>query len=106
VAYSGDGRRIVSGSNDTTVRVWNAAMGEQLPMSESHHQNVTSVAHNPDGPASVDRIGRDMTDAATAAQRLHDCAKFSEASHTATLTRRPESSRNAHCSTCCECVMM
>jgi len=30
VAYSPDGKHIVSGSGDTTVRIWDAATGEEV----------------------------------------------------------------------------
>ena len=30
VAYSPDGKRIVSGSGDRTVRIWDAAMGKEV----------------------------------------------------------------------------
>lgn len=50
VAHSPDGRYIVSGSEDTTVRVWDAATREQVgePL-QGHTAWVNSVAYSPDG---------------------------------------------------------
>ncbi|KAG4437715.1 hypothetical protein IFR05_006798 [Cadophora sp. M221] len=50
VAFSPDGKQIVSGSWDKTVRRWDAATGQQLlPALEGHTDHVTSVAFSPDG---------------------------------------------------------
>jgi len=50
VAFSPDGKSIVSGSYDTTIRVWDAETGEAIsgPF-KGHSQDVTSVAFHPDG---------------------------------------------------------
>ena len=54
VAFSPDGTRIVSGSSDKTVRVWDADRGVQIgsPL-EGHTSNVISVAFSPDGTRIV-----------------------------------------------------
>ena len=46
VAFSPDGRHIVSGSDDTTIRVWDAQTGVQLhhPLQESLTEYVMSVS--------------------------------------------------------------
>jgi len=49
VAFSPDGNRIVSGSADKSVRVWDAKTGEQLRELQGHTGYVTSVAFSPDG---------------------------------------------------------
>jgi hypothetical protein len=49
VAFAPDGRRIVSGSDDKTVRVWDAETGAQLARLEGHEEEVFSVAFAPDG---------------------------------------------------------
>ena len=49
VAFSLDGRWIVSGSLDNTVRVWDAESGHQLRCLQGHEDWVTSVAFSPDG---------------------------------------------------------
>jgi len=50
VAFSPDGRHIVSGSWDMTIRVWDAETGEVIagPF-EGHDDGVSSVAFSPDG---------------------------------------------------------
>ena len=49
VAFSQDGRQVVSGSDDCTVRIWNAATGEVEAQLEGHMGCVKSVAFAPDG---------------------------------------------------------
>jgi WD40 repeat protein len=62
VAFSPDGRHLVSGSADTTVRIWNAVRGELERTLEGHTDAVTSVAVSPDGrriaSASLDNTVR------------------------------------------------
>ncbi|KAJ6457822.1 WD40 repeat-like protein [Mycena vitilis] len=50
VAFSPDGKHVVSGSDDRSVRIWDAESGEQLggPL-EGHTSRVLSVAFSPDG---------------------------------------------------------
>ncbi|KAJ7613307.1 WD40-repeat-containing domain protein [Mycena polygramma] len=50
VAYSADGKYIVSGSRDSTIWIWDAESGEQVggPL-EGHTDWVQSVAFSPDG---------------------------------------------------------
>lgn len=49
VAFSPDGKQVVSGSNDETVRLWNAATEAPLQTLEGHSDWVTSVALSLDG---------------------------------------------------------
>jgi WD40 repeat protein len=44
-----DGRRIVSGSSDKTVRVWDVQTGECQHTLEGHFDMVLSVVFSPDG---------------------------------------------------------
>ena len=54
VAFSQDGKRIVSGSSDNTIRVWNADTGEVISAPfEGHTDWVTSVAFSQDGKRIV-----------------------------------------------------
>ena len=48
--YSPDGNYIVSGSEDKTIRIWNAATGQCVagPF-QGHTDYITSVAYSPDG---------------------------------------------------------
>ncbi|MBI3273105.1 MAG: TIR domain-containing protein [Planctomycetes bacterium] len=49
VAFSPDGGRIASGSNDETLRVWDAATGREIACLRGHESSVESVAFSPDG---------------------------------------------------------
>ncbi len=49
VCYSPDGTRLCSGSEDRTVRVWDASTGAELACLREHRGGVTSIAWSPDG---------------------------------------------------------
>ena len=68
VAFSMDGLRVVSGSNDRTIRIWDAATGDCTAVLKGHTGDVGSVAFSVDGmrvvSGSDDRRAR-IWDAAT-----------------------------------------
>ena len=49
MAYSPDGRRIASASGDGTVKVWDAATGQETLTLKGHTGGVYGVAYSPDG---------------------------------------------------------
>ena len=57
VAFSPNGRRVVSGSYDNTVRVWNASSGECVLTLVGHTDRVWSVSFSPDGSKIVSGSG-------------------------------------------------
>ena len=71
VAFSPDGRHIVSGSSDHTIQVWDAQTGAQVGKLQGHTDSVRSVAFSPDGrhivSGSADHTIR-VWDAQTGAQ--------------------------------------
>ena len=67
-AFSPDGARIVTASDDGTARLWDAATGKEIAVLRGHEGYVRSAAFSPDGArivtASDDRTAR-LWDAAT-----------------------------------------
>jgi TPR repeat protein len=61
-AYSPDGTRIVTASNDKTARIWDAGSGKQLAVLSGHGDIVLCAAYSPDGTrivtASNDKTAR------------------------------------------------
>ncbi len=49
VAFSSDGKRLVSASFDGTVRVWNVLTGQTAQILQGHGGRVTSARFSPDG---------------------------------------------------------
>jgi len=53
VAWSPDGRTLLTGSRDRTAALWDAATGERIRVLEGHDGGVTSVAFSPDGKRAL-----------------------------------------------------
>jgi WD40 repeat protein len=53
VAFSPNGKQVVSGSHDNTVRLWDAVTGAALQTLEGHSSSVSSVAFSPNGKQVV-----------------------------------------------------
>ena len=53
VAFSPDGRRIVTGSYDKTAKVWDTTTGRLVHTLEGHSNRIVAVAFSPDGKRIV-----------------------------------------------------
>ena len=56
-AFSPDGKRVVTASDDTTARVWDVGSGKPLATLRGHTYPVTSAAFSPDGKRVVTASG-------------------------------------------------
>lgn len=52
-SFSPDGRHVVSGSTDYTIKLWDAATGQELETLTGHDDAVSSVCFSPDGTRIV-----------------------------------------------------
>jgi WD40 repeat protein len=69
VAFSPDGTRIVSASNDGSARVWDVTSGEQIAIADGHTEQAYTAAFSPDGTQVVSGsdVGAQVWNAATGA---------------------------------------
>jgi len=72
VAFSPDGKRVVSGSKDKTLKVWDAATGKEILTLKGHPSGVKDVAFSSDGKriVSADHYRAIVWDAATGEDTL------------------------------------
>ena len=49
IAFSPDGKQVLSGSEDSTVKLWDTASGREIRTFSGHTMRVLSVAFSPDG---------------------------------------------------------
>jgi WD40 repeat protein len=70
-AFSPDGSRIVTASNDGTARLWDAASRKELVVLRGHEGVVRSAAFSPDGSRIVTASGATGTPFSSASRHPH-----------------------------------
>jgi WD40 repeat protein len=53
VAFSPDGKLVLTGLYDRTARLWETSSGKQVGALEGHNDTVNSVAFSPDGSLAI-----------------------------------------------------
>jgi WD40 repeat protein len=93
VAFSSDGSQIISGSDDNTVRVWDAVSGEAKHTLSGHTSLITSVAFSPEGSQIISSSDDDTVrvwDANTGAPLHH-----SDGCHVENIATKSDSVSNS-----------
>ena len=60
LTFTYDGRRLITGSADRTVRIWDAETGQELLTLTDTKQDVTAVAVDADGKRLAASAGSDL----------------------------------------------
>jgi WD40 repeat protein/uncharacterized caspase-like protein len=74
VAFSPDGKWILTGSFDKTARLWNASTGSEERRFEGHSERVNAVAFSPDGRFALTGSGDEWSDGRDHTARLWEVA--------------------------------
>ena len=75
IAYSPERQKLVSGSDDGTVRIWTAATGSLLQqLLEGSTDQVTSVAFSPDGQKLASALTNDWREDQGTSIKIWDAA--------------------------------
>lgn len=82
IAFSPDGRHLLSGGNDKTVRIWEVDSGREIMLFNQHQAGVNRVAFSPDG-----RLGASASDDHTV--RILDLSPWREGQDYSFMTRPP-----------------
>jgi WD40 repeat protein len=53
IAFSPNGKTVVSGSEDITLRLWDVGSGREVKTIKGHTNSVTSIAYSPDGKTLI-----------------------------------------------------
>ncbi|WP_290708457.1 hypothetical protein [Anabaena sp. 54] len=80
VAVTADGKRVISGSSDNTVKVWNLETGEEQLTLSGHSSSVLAVAVTADGKRVISG-SRDNTVKVWNLETGEEIAAFSGDSH-------------------------
>jgi WD domain, G-beta repeat len=56
-AFSGDGKRVVTASGDSTARIWDAESGKEIAVLKGHAGSVNTAAFSGDGKRVVTASG-------------------------------------------------